>query len=286
MSIHSTLLVNLGGRIAVTGHPEMSTIQKTTAQAQPTDMAQEAATHSSEAPDAWDTPQKILVILAHPDDPEFFCGASIARWTKAGHEVVYWLLTCGDKGTSDRTLNPDELCCLRQDEQRAAAARLGVNEVHFLGHPDGYLVPDLSLRKEVTRIIRQVQPDVLVTCDPTTLFVGDNRLNHPDHRACGQVVLDAVFPAARDHLNFIELWRDEHLEPHNVREVWISGSLQPTIRLDVTEQWETKIKALWEHRSQIGDPARLEERIRSRLAPGASLENPRYEEAFRRIIFD
>lgn len=246
----------------------------------------EAVSSEAAAPDAWVTPQKILVILAHPDDPEFFCGASIARWTRAGHQVVYWLLTCGDKGTSDRNLSPDSLCCLRQDEQRAAAARLGVHEVHFLGYPDGYLVPDLELRKEVTRIIRQVQPDILVTCDPTTLFVGENRLNHPDHRACGQVVLDAVFPAARDHLYFIDLWRDEHLEPHKVREVWISLTLQPTVQLDVSASWETKIQALWEHRSQIGDPERLAERIRSRLAPGATLESPRYEESFRRIVFD
>ena len=264
----------------------MTSIQNLPPQTQLTELSVDNATEPGPAPDAWDKPQKILVILAHPDDPEFFCGASIARWTKAGHEVVYWLLTCGDKGTSDRTLAPDDLCSLRQTEQLAAAAKLGVKEVHFLGYPDGYLVPDLTLRKEVTRILRQVQPDILVTCDPTTLFVGENRLNHPDHRACGQVVLDAVFPAARDHLNFIELWRDEHLEPHKVREVWVSLTLQPTVHLDVTEEWETKIQALWEHKSQIGDPDQLAERIRSRLAVGATPESPRYEEQFRRIIFD
>ncbi len=241
---------------------------------------------ANQAIDAWEQRRKILVILAHPDDPEFFCGASIARWTQAGHEVVYWLLTCGDKGTSDRSLASQDLCCLRQVEQRAAASRLGVHQVHFLGYPDGYLIPDLNLRKEVTRIIRIEQPDILVTCDPTTLYMGENRLNHPDHRACGQVVLDAVFPAARDHLNFIELWRDEHLEPHKVREVWISLSLQPNLTLDVTEHWETKIQALWEHKSQIGDPAALAERIRGRLAAGSTPESPRYEETFRRIIFD
>lgn len=263
----------------------MTTIQYTPPKSEET-KSEEAASALTPAPDAWETPQKILVILAHPDDPEFFCGASIARWTKAGHTVVYWLLTCGDKGTSDRNLASDELCCLRQIEQRAAAAKLGVSEIHFLGYPDGYLVADLALRKEVTRIIRLVQPDILVTCDPTTLYVGENRLNHPDHRACGQVVLDAVFPAARDHLNFIELWRDEHLEPHKVREVWISLTLQPSIHLDVTEYWETKIEALWEHKSQIGDPEKLAERIRGRLAPDATPECPRYEENFRRIVFD
>jgi LmbE family N-acetylglucosaminyl deacetylase len=236
------------------------------------------------APDAWETPQKILVVLAHPDDPEFFCGATIARWTRAGHEVIYWLLTCGDKGTSDRSLTSEELCAIRHAEQRAAAAVLGVNEVHFLGFPDGYLVPDLALRKEVTRILRTVRPDILVTCDPTTLFVGDNRLNHPDHRAAGQAALDAVYPPARDHLYFPDLL-EQGLEPHNVREVWVSGTQQPAIRMDVTDLWETKIRALYEHKSQIGDPQMLAERMRSRRVEGSTPENPRYEENFRRIVF-
>jgi LmbE family N-acetylglucosaminyl deacetylase len=124
-----------------------------------------------ESPDHWDNPQRILVVLAHPDDPEFFCGATIARWTTAGHEVAYCLLTCGDKGTKDRELTPGALCGLRQAEQRAAAAVLGVHRVCFLDYPDGYLEPDLELRRDITRVIRQERPDVLVTCDPTNLYV-------------------------------------------------------------------------------------------------------------------
>ena len=236
------------------------------------------------APDAWDRPQRILVVLAHPDDPEFFCGGAIARWTASGHTVVYWLLTCGDKGTSDRSLTPEQLCGMRHIEQCAAAKVLGVEQVHFLDYPDGYLVPDLTLRRDITRIIRIERPDVLVTCDPQTLFVGDIRLNHPDHRAAGQATLDAVFPAARDHLNFIELWRDEGLEPHNVREVWASVTQQPNVTLDVTDFWETKLRALYEHKSQIADPETLAARMRSRLAPDSTPENPRYEETFRRIV--
>ncbi|HEX9029365.1 MAG TPA: PIG-L family deacetylase, partial [Anaerolineales bacterium] len=140
-------------------------------------------------PDAWESPQRILVVLAHPDDPEFFCGATTARWTAAGHTVGYCLLTCGDKGSSDRTMTSERLCSIRHEEQRAAAAVLGVHQVKFLDFPDGYLVPDLNLRREITRVIRQERPDILVTCDPQTLFVGDNRLNHPDHRAAGQAAL-------------------------------------------------------------------------------------------------
>lgn len=235
--------------------------------------------------DAWDQVQKILVILAHPDDPEFFCGATIHKWASAGHQVIYWLLTCGDKGTADRSLSSEQLCNIRQAEQRAAAAVLGVHEVNFLGYPDGYLVPDLTLRKEITRILRKVRPDILITCDPTTLFVGDSRLNHPDHRAAGQAVLDAVYPPARDFLYFPELIQEENLEPHAVREVWVSGTQQPNVNLDVSEYWETKIRAILEHKSQIGEPGALIERMRNRRAPGSTSDLPRYEESFRVINF-
>jgi len=232
----------------------------------------------------WPTPQKVLVILAHPDDPEFFCGATLARWTNAGHKVVYWLLTCGDKGASDLDTNPGELCSDRHSEQRAAASILGVNEVNFLDYPDGYLVPDLSLRKEITRIIRKECPDILMTCDPKTLYIGDNRINHPDHRAAGQVVLDAAFPAAGNPLYFPDLISQEGLLPHTPREVWISGTLDPNIAMDVTDLWEIKICALYEHRSQIGDREAFTERMRKRHTADSTPENPRYEEVFRRIF--
>jgi LmbE family N-acetylglucosaminyl deacetylase len=235
-------------------------------------------------PEGWDHSRHILVVLAHPDDPEFFCGATIARWTAAGHTVEYCLLTCGDKGTADREISSENLCSLRQVEQTAAAAVLGVKQITFLGYPDGYLVPDLELRRDITRVIRRVRPDVLVTCDPTTLFIGSDRLNHPDHRAAGQATIDAVFPAVRDHLNFIELWRDEQLEPLNVNEIWVCGTNEPNISMDVTDFWETKLRAIYEHKSQIGDPKALEERMRKRHTLDSTPEKPRYEEKFRRIL--
>jgi LmbE family N-acetylglucosaminyl deacetylase len=235
-------------------------------------------------PDGWESPQKILVVLAHPDDPEFFCGATTARWVRAGHHVSYCVLTCGDKGTKDLTIGQDELCSIRQMEQRSAAKILGVEDVRFLNYPDGYLTSDINLRRDITRVIRTIRPDVLVTCDPQTLFTANGGLNHPDHRAAGQATLDAVFPAARDHLNFIELWKDEKLEPHIVREVWVCGTLQPDITLDVTETWEIKIQALFEHKSQIGEPEKLAERMRNRRTADSTPENPHYEEKFRRLI--
>jgi LmbE family N-acetylglucosaminyl deacetylase len=235
-------------------------------------------------PEGWQNRQRILVILAHPDDPEFFCGATVRRWTSAGHEVIYWLVTCGDKGTPDRSITSEQLCGIRHSEQHNAAAVLGVTEVHFMDYPDGYLVPDLQLRRDITRVLRTARPDVLVTCDPLTLYFPGNRLNHPDHRAAGQAVLDAVYPAARDYLYFPELLQQERLEPHIVREVWVSGTQEPTVRLDVSEHWETKILALYEHKSQIGDPQALAERMRLRRTEDSTPEAPRYEEGFRRIV--
>jgi LmbE family N-acetylglucosaminyl deacetylase len=236
------------------------------------------------APDNWGSPQKVLVVLAHPDDPEFFCGATTARWVSAGHTVSYCVVTCGDKGTKDLSLHSDELCSIRQAEQHAAAEVLGVFDVNFLNYPDGYLVPDIHLRRDITRVIRTIRPDVMVTCDPQTLFTANGGLNHPDHRAAGQAALDAVFPAARDHLNFPELLLDEKLEPHIVREVWVAGTLVPDITLDVTDYWEIKIKALYEHKSQVGEPEKLAERMRNRRTADSTPENPRYEEKFRRLV--
>jgi LmbE family N-acetylglucosaminyl deacetylase len=236
-------------------------------------------------PGEWSTPQRILVILAHPDDPEFFCGATLAHWSAAGHEVSYCLLTCGDKGSDRRDLSGEALCADRQEEQRRAAAVLGVKQVRFMNYPDGYLTPTLEMRREITRVIRQERPDILVTCDPTNLFPAPNRINHPDHRAAGQVVLDALFPAAGNHRYFYELLDEEGLEPHMPREVWVSLTAQPDVVLDATARWEQKIRALQEHKSQIGDPEQLAERMRQRHTPESTREAPRYEEKFRRLVF-
>jgi LmbE family N-acetylglucosaminyl deacetylase len=240
----------------------------------------------TEQPGIWETPQKILVILAHPDDPEFFCGATLARWAKAGHEIHYFLLTCGDKGGGLDT-TPGELCAARHEEQQNAANVIGVKSVRFLDLEDGYLVPSLDLRREIVRAIRRERPDILVTCDPTNLFPSAGYgLNHPDHRAAGQIVLDAVFPAAGNVHYFPELFKEENLEPHTPGEVWVSLTSQPTVVFDVTDIWETKLQALKEHKSQIGSPVKFEARMRSRHTEDSTDENPRYEEKFRVVKFN
>ncbi len=237
-------------------------------------------------PENWQTPQNILVILAHPDDPEFFCGATLARWARAGHTITYHLLTCGDKGfndTSPADMTTEALCALRHEEQRAAARIIGAQAVHFLDRADGYLVPDLDLRREVVRIIRRFRPDVLVTCDPQNLFATYG-INHPDHRAAGQVVLDAVFPAAGNREYFPELLREGYL-PHMPREVWCSLTNQPNLVLDVTDTWPIKIEALLQHKSQIGDVEKFKARMRARHTEDSRDENPRYEERFRVVRY-
>src|SRR5688572_14632974 len=237
-------------------------------------------------PDTWDTPQNILVILAHPDDPEFFCGGTLAKWARAGHHITYQLLTCGDKGFNEATsaeMTPDALCAIRHEEQHAAAKVIGAEAVHIMDQPDGYLVPDLELRCKVVRAIRKFKPDVLMTCDPQNLFATYG-INHPDHRAAGQVVLDAVFPAAGNKAYFPDLLVEGY-EPHMPKEVWCSLTYQPNITVDVTETWIVKMEAILKHTTQIADVEKFQERMKARHTEDSTDENPRYEEKFRRIVY-
>ena len=227
---------------------------------------------------------RVMGIFAHPDDPEFFSGATFARWATEGKEVIFVVATSGDKGSDDPEMTHDRLVRMREIEERNAAAALGVKEVIFLRYPDGELRPTLELRRELTRLIRLKKPDAVVTCDPTVYWYGTRYINHPDHRAIGASVLEAVFPTARDRLNFIELERDEGLQTHKVRYVYISGNQDPTTTVDITDHIETKIAALREHKSQIKDMEAMAKNIRERsLDPRAPTDAPRYVESFRVI---
>ena len=197
-------------------------------------------------------PKKIAVVVAHPDDAEFICAGTIARWVDEGHEVVYVLLTSGDKGSADPEMTPQKLAATREAEQREAARILGARDVIFMRYPDGELEPNLELRREIVRIIRRLKPDVVVCQDPTVRWVDTQYINHPDHRAAGEATLAAVFPAARDRMNFPELLA-EGLEPHKVREIYLAGALTPDVAIDVTAYMERKLESLRAHVSQIGD---------------------------------
>jgi LmbE family N-acetylglucosaminyl deacetylase len=233
--------------------------------------------------EGWQSPKEILVVLAHPDDPEFFLGGSISRWIAAGHHVRYVLLTKGDKGSKDPDLSAHDVAQIRIEEQHAAAKFLGVDSIDFLDYEDGYLVPDLEMRKHIVRFIRMYQPNILVTCDPSNLFPNQQYINHPDHRNAGQVVIDAVFPAAGNRFFFPELL-SEGYQPHEVEEVWMSLTTLPDVSLDVTEFWDHKIMALKMHASQIGDPRAFEKRMLERVNNGKD-EAFKVEEHFRRIKF-
>jgi len=233
--------------------------------------------------EGWDSLKEILVILAHPDDPEFFLGGSIARWIKMGHTVRYVLLTQGDKGAKDVTLTAQEISNIRIREQQDACDFLGVKSVDFMDYEDGYIVPDLEMRKRVVREIRKYQPQILVTCDPSNIFPSSQYINHPDHRYAGQVVVDAAFPAAGNHFFFMDLIEDGY-PPHEVEEVWMSLTSQPDVTLDVTEFSDVKLEALKQHASQIGDPETFEKRMRDRVTD-LETGQTKLEETFRRIKF-
>jgi LmbE family N-acetylglucosaminyl deacetylase len=231
-----------------------------------------------------DQPFRVLVVLAHPDDPDFFCGGTVARWSAEGREVFFCLLTRGDKGVDNPNNDPEKLANIRVEEQRAAAKVLGVIEVLFMDHPDGFLIPDLNLRRDVVRVIRRIRPQIVVTCDPTNFFPSDRYINHPDHRAAGQAVLDAVFPAAGLGSYFPELINEEKLEPHKVSQVYVAGAKYPNTVVDVSDYMDLKIEALTKHRSQIRDVEELEKGLRERmLDPQSPPDAPRYTERFKRI---
>lgn len=231
------------------------------------------------------TPARVLVILAHPDDPEFGAGGTIARLAAQGAEVHYVIVTDGSKGSEDVAFTHDTLFNTRQVEQRNAADILGVKDVTFLGFPDGQIYNNEDLREALVRQIRIHRPDLLITHDPTTRFVRGTRINHPDHRAVGDTALDAVFPLARDRLNFMQ-HEAEGLEAFKVLDIFLTGSNEPNFVVDISEVWDRKIQSILAHVSQIKDteglPVRMAEMAKANGQPygfGAA-------EAFRRITLE
>ena len=227
--------------------------------------------------------ERVLVVLAHPDDPEFFCGATLAKWARAGKEIHYLLLTCGDKGSDDPEMTPEKLCAIRHQEQLAAARVLGVQAVKFLGNSDGELFNTLDVRREIVREIRRLRPPILLTCDPTSLIRMNIAINHPDHRVAGATTLDALFPAAGNRMYFPELL-SEGLEPFMPQEVWLSVTNEPNVWIDVTDTVDAKVAAIREHKSQVKEPAEIEKRIRERLRR-TDVDSELYMEGFRVIRF-
>ncbi len=196
--------------------------------------------------------------------------------------MTYVIVTDGSKGSNDHDVTSEELVKIRQAEQRAAAKILGVSEVVFLGYPDGHVYNTPELRRDLVRQIRLHRPDLVLTHDPTTRFVDNSYINHPDHRAVGDTALDAVFPLARDRFNFPEHER-EGLSPHAVLNVLVRPTNEPNQWIDISETIDVKIAALRKHRSQISDLEALAERVRQRARSYAEGTPYAYAERFRRI---
>lgn len=229
--------------------------------------------------------RRYLHIAAHPDDLDFGVAGTTALLTAGGNEVVYCLVTAGEAGGFDNTISRERMAEIRREEQTAAAKVVGVSELHFLGFPDGAVVAGLELRRAITRIIRLVKPDVVVTQSPQRNF---ERMfsSHPDHRATGESALDAVYPDARNEFAFGELLADEGLEPHTVGEVWLVGGPDPDHYVDITDVIDRKIEALLCHHSQMRNPERMPELLRRWAAEQgarAGLVEGRMAESFRRF---
>ena len=204
--------------------------------------------------------ERILVVSAHPDDVDFGVAGSVAAWVKAGIEVAYCIVTDGDAGGSDRTISRAAMAALRRDEQRAAAAEVGVSDVTFLGFPDGRLTPSIELRRDISRQIRRFRPDRMVCQSPERLW---QRLgaSHPDHLAAGEAAVCAVYPDARNPFAHPELL-DEGLEPFTVKELWIMAAPAVDRAVDITDTFERKVAALRRHVSQVGEGEWLDQRLR------------------------
>lgn len=228
-------------------------------------------------------PQRAMLVAAHPDDIEFVMAGTAAKWRRMGTQVRYVLVTSGGAGSRDPGLTRPELARIREAEQRAAARVAGVEDVVFLGYPDGELELTLGLRRDLVREIRRFKPDAVLCFDPTRVFSGDRYINHPDHRAAGQAALDAVAPGAAMPNIFVEL-RDEGLEPHAVREVYVAAAPEANTWIDVSDTIEVKIEALRQHVSQFPDGRDPGDGVRQWAAEAGKKAGVPYAESYRRFL--
>lgn len=227
--------------------------------------------------------ERAMVIYAHPDDAEFSVAGTIAKWAKAGVEVTYCMVTNGASGSQDPKMTREKLRDIRYAEQRKAAKVLGVKHVVFLGYEDGYLYPTLEVRRDVARQVRIHKPDVIIAMDPEFRVAGEY-VNHPDHIAAGEVALRTINPDASTRQMFPELWRDEKLEPHKPKALFLETFGDGGTVVDISDTMETKIKALLLHRSQLGPEA--EGFVRDWNKRTGKSAGYKYGESFKVILFD
>lgn len=241
----------------------------------PTPAPLPGSAQATEPPPPIEGPGNLLVIMAHPDDAEFVCGGTVAKFCAEGWDVRYVLVTGGDKGTHDEAMYPEKLAAIREEEQRAACRILGVKEVVFLGYPDGFTVDEHELRGQVVRLLRLYRPDVVITWDGFR-----HGFNHRDHRNVGIVTADAIYPLVRDRL-FYQRDEEDGLASHQVNEVLLAGTDNADYIVDITSHWETKVDAILAHASQIGGRTR-DDFVKQRAEQVAKDGDKPIEERFRR----
>ncbi len=230
-------------------------------------------------------PKRVMVIAAHPDDAEFSCAGTIARWVKEVATAAFVLANSGDVGIAQPGMTNSEAAEIRQAESLAAAQVLGVEDVAFLREPDGMLENTMALRRRLVREMRRFKPEVVITGDPTMVFTPSGGINHPDHRAVATAAIDAVFPAVGQPNLFQEL-EAEGLQAHKVRKVYLSARGQGDVFVNITDTVDLKIEALKRHVSQIGDQDRMAMRVKEGSARIADGKEMMYAEAFRVITLE
>lgn len=223
------------------------------------------ASEAAQSPEA--APERLLVVAAHPDDVDFGAAGTVAAWAALGCRVSYCIVTDGAAGAADPGVDLSTLAELRQEEQQEAAGQVGVEEVFFLGYPDGRLEVTQELRRDISRIIRQVRPERVIAQSPERDYERI-RASHPDHMAAGEATLRAVYPDARNPFAHPELLA-EGLQPFEVGEVWLMASPRADRVVDITETFEQKLRALAAHRSQIPSPEQVASFVREWTAATA-----------------
>ena len=235
-------------------------------------------------PPDWSEVERAMVIMAHPDDPDFSCAGSAIQMARQGIEVTYMILTNGDKGNHNPLITRQQLILMRKEEQRNAAALSGVKNVLFMDEEDGFLRPTPEIRKRVCREIRRLRPQLIITNSPDRYVSGRGYINHPDHRNAGLIALEAIFPAADNPMFYPDL-TNEGYPPHNISQLYISHGEQADVEVDISDDLELKIKSILCHESQFDDLEATEKRMRDWGGEEQEDGSKRHYERFQQLDF-